>query len=61
MLILTRKVNEEVILTLPSGEEIVVLVTQLGDGRVSLGFSAPKTVVIHRREIYGRYRNRTLE
>ena len=48
MLVLTRKKNEQIVI----GENIVVTVVDVRPDRVRLGFSAPREVSIHRREIY---------
>jgi carbon storage regulator len=34
------------------GDDIVVQVVEIGDGRVRLGFSAPKSILIHREEVF---------
>lgn len=48
MLVLTRKNNESIVI----GENIVMTVIEVRGDRVQLGFDAPKTVSIHRRELY---------
>ena len=50
MLILTRKLNESIII----GDNIVVTVVEIDKGHVRLGFQAPKDVGVHRKEIYDR-------
>jgi carbon storage regulator len=47
MLVLTRKVRDEVII----GETIRVVVLKAGNGRVKLGFTAPEDVTIRREEL----------
>lgn len=47
MLILSRKINEQVYV----GDDIVVTVVELSPGRVRLGFSAPDHVKILREEL----------
>jgi carbon storage regulator len=47
MLVLTRKKEEEIII----GGGIVVRVIEIRGDRVRLGFSAPPTVTIDRREV----------
>ncbi len=54
MLILNVKLGDEVILTTPTGERIVVKVTNCNGSRSLLGFTAPATVTIHRREVQER-------
>jgi carbon storage regulator len=50
MLILTRRSGESVKI----GENITVTITKVAGNQVSIGFDAPKKVVIHRAEIYKR-------
>jgi len=49
MLILTRRVGEKVYLG--DSNEICVTVTKVREGVVSLGFDAPRDVVIRREEL----------
>ena len=54
MLVLTRRPNEKVIITIPpSQEETVVVVTYVShQGPIAkLGFDAPKDTIIHRQEV----------
>ncbi|MDD3297990.1 MAG: carbon storage regulator CsrA [Firmicutes bacterium] len=48
MLILTRKKDESIVI----GNDIVIKVVDVEEGRVKLGISAPGDVSIHRYEIY---------
>ncbi len=48
MLILTRKRNESIIID----DHIEVVVIEADDGRVKLGINAPKSVKVHRKEVY---------
>lgn len=50
MLILTRRVGE----TLVIGDEITVTVLSIKGNQIRVGINAPKTVSIHREEIYQR-------
>lgn len=50
MLILTRKVNESLIV----GDEITVTVLGVKGNQVRLGVTAPRDVAVHREEIYER-------
>jgi carbon storage regulator CsrA len=50
MLILTRRPNE----TLTIGTEITVTVLGVKGNQVRLGVNAPKTVAVHREEIFER-------
>lgn len=47
MLVLTRKLGEEIII----GGEIVVTVVEVANGRVKLGIQAPKSVRVDRSEV----------
>lgn len=48
MLILTRKLNESVVI----GDDIKITVLEIGDGTVRIGFEAPRDVEIFREEVY---------
>jgi carbon storage regulator len=48
MLVLTRKENESIII----GNDIEVKVLDLKDNQVKLGIVAPRSVPVHRREVY---------
>lgn len=48
MLVLKRNVDQVVQI----GPDITVMVTEVGDGWVKLGFNAPPDVAVHRSEIY---------
>lgn len=48
MLILTRKLDESLII----GDNIEIKVIKIEDGKVRLGISAPKSIDVHRKEIY---------
>ncbi len=50
MLILTRRPNE----TLVIGTEITVTVLGVNGNQVRIGVNAPKSVVVHREEIFDR-------
>ncbi len=53
MLILTRRVGEAVVI----GEEVTVTVLGVKGNQVRIGVNAPKTVSVHRDEIYERIKN----
>lgn len=48
MLVLTRKLNEVIRI----GDDIQVMVTEIGLGYVKLGVTAPRNVEVHRQEVY---------
>jgi carbon storage regulator len=48
MLVLTRKVNQSIVI----GDEIEVVVLEVRGEQVRIGVRAPKTVVVHRKEVY---------
>lgn len=55
MLVLSRKKNEETVITVPpSTEPRTIVVTPIGlrTDKVRLGFNAPSEVAIHRREVH---------
>ncbi|HWL62103.1 MAG TPA: carbon storage regulator CsrA [Steroidobacteraceae bacterium] len=53
MLILTRRVGEAVVI----GEEVTVTVLGVKGNQVRIGVDAPKTVSVHRDEIFERIKN----
>ncbi len=48
MLVLSRKRDESIII----GDDVVVTVVDVKGEQVKIGVSAPKTVSIHRKEVY---------
>jgi len=48
MLILSRKLNEKVVI----GDGIVVSIIEIRGDQVKLGIDAPKTVKVYRQEVY---------
>jgi carbon storage regulator len=52
MLVLTRKIGEEIIID----EEICITIVDIRGDRVRLGITAPKATRVDRREIYERRR-----
>lgn len=52
MLILTRRVGETVMI----GNEVTVTVLGVKGNQVRIGINAPKSVAVHREEIYERIR-----
>lgn len=57
MLILTRRVGESLMI----GDEISVTVLGVKGNQVRLGVNAPKTVAVHREEIYQRIQQEKVE
>ena len=57
MLILTRRVGE----TLMIGDEVTVTVLGVKGNQVRLGINAPKSVAVHREEIYARVVQKSLD
>jgi carbon storage regulator len=53
MLILTRRVGESVVI----GEDVIVTVLGVKGNQVRIGINAPKTVTVHREEIFERIKN----
>ncbi len=48
MLVLTRKENESIMI----GNDIEVKVLDLRDNQVKLGIIAPRSIAVHRQEVY---------
>jgi carbon storage regulator len=53
MLVLTRKTNESIVISIPGvPEPITVMVVEIRHGNmVRLGIQAPKEISVHRREV----------
>lgn len=60
MLVLTRRVNEEILIE-PGGIRIVIVDVNQRDGRVRIGVSAPNSQRILRKELADRNYERQLE
>ena len=48
MLVLTRKVNESIVI----GDNVEITVVEIKGDHVKLGITAPKNVSVHRKEVY---------
>ena len=57
MLVLTRKVDEEIKI----GEHITVRIIEVDRGNVRLGIEAPRDVLILRKEVYERVQEQNLQ
>ena len=53
MLVLTRRINESIVIN----DDVSVLVVEVRGDRVRLGIEAPKNVTVHRKEVYDVIRN----
>ena len=53
MLVLTRRINESIVIN----DNVSVLVVEVRGDRVRLGIEAPKNVTVHRKEVYDVIRN----
>jgi carbon storage regulator CsrA len=56
MLILTRRIGE----TLMVGDAVTVTVLDVKGNQVRIGINAPKSVQVHREEVYQRIQNENL-
>lgn len=54
MLILTRKLSEKVIITLPDRRTVEVVLVDVDRNKVRLGFVGPDDVLIYREEVQRR-------
>ncbi|MEI7486023.1 MAG: carbon storage regulator CsrA [Chryseobacterium sp.] len=48
MLILSRKINESLVIN----NNIVITVVEVGRGKVRIGIEAPSEIPVHRQEVY---------
>ncbi|MGQ9487992.1 MAG: carbon storage regulator CsrA [Armatimonadota bacterium] len=56
MLVLTRKVNQSIVI----GDEIEVVVLEVRGEQVRIGVRAPKSLSVHRKEVYEQIRQENL-
>jgi carbon storage regulator len=54
MLILTRRIGETLVITLPNGETVSVTVLGVKGNQVRIGTEAPKHIAVNRKEIHER-------
>lgn len=57
MLVLSRKKNESIVI----GNDIIIKVVEIEDGRVKLGIEAPADISIHRHEVYEAIQKENIE
>lgn len=57
MLILTRKLNEEIVIN----GEIIVKIVSISENQVKLGFDAPKNIEINRKEVFEKVKESLLK
>lgn len=57
MLILTRKLGERITI----GDDITITLLEIKGAQIKLGIEAPKSINIHRQEIYERIKGENLE
>lgn len=57
MLVLTRKVNEKIKI----GDDIIISILEIGKGGVRIGIDAPKSVSVHRQEVYDKIQEENLK
>ncbi len=57
MLILSRKLNESIIV----GDQIKILISEIKGDQVKIGISAPKSVRVYRGEIYDAIQRQNVE
>ena len=51
MLVLTRKENESIEITLPDSQQLTIMVTEVERGRARIGIEAPTEIKILRSEL----------
>lgn len=54
MLVLSRRIDEEIVIETPQGQIYVMVISVDIKGKVRLGVSAPREVPVHRREVLER-------
>jgi carbon storage regulator len=57
VLVLTRKKNESIII----GDEIEITIVDISKGHIKLGIKAPRSITVHRKEVYDAITNENIE
>ncbi|TWT49048.1 hypothetical protein KOR42_39640 [Thalassoglobus neptunius] len=52
MLVLSRHVDEDIVLVLEDGRRIEIKAVSIRGGKVRMGIEAPRSIGVHRREIW---------
>lgn len=52
MLVLSRKKDQKIMITTPSGEEIMVMIVEIRGDKVRLGVKCARDIVVDREEVY---------
>lgn len=60
-LVLTRHKKEGITMELPNGENISIIILDIGNKQTRLGIKASKDITIHRDEIWERIKNKQSE
>lgn len=58
MLVLSRFPGEKVYIITPDGTQLIIQAVEFRQGRMQLGFDAPKGYVIHREEVQRAIQNK---
>lgn len=57
MLVLTRKVNQSIVI----GDDIEVVVLEVRGEQVRIGVRAPRAIAVHRKEVYEQIRQENMD